>query len=386
MNCLLLLTRSLLAAALLCTVAATGRSEPAEPASEPSVIAVTKALPAVVNVNTERIVRRAYRDPYDDFITQFFGEQMRPPGRELRQKVQSLGSGFIVDPSGYIVTNEHVVERAEDLKIQVTTSDGKTYNARYITGDPSADLALLKIETKTPLPYLSLKDVSPNLLGQSVLVVGNPLGYGHSVARGILSATNRTLAVNNEQQYEGLLQTDAAINPGNSGGPLIDISGKLVGVASAKMAYAPGPERVPTQGIGFAIPARTVAEKVEQFKRDAQNPGKAAGGDLTQAARRRLGISFQELTSDLSDALGVPSGTGVLISDVEPQSPAAQSGLRRGLIVYKVGRYEVNSPADVEALLQRAKRGAAVDLGIGTTQRIGGRMLQQIQTVSVTAR
>jgi len=384
MNRLLFLTHSLLAAALLCTLAATGHSEPAEPASEPSVIAVAKALPAVVNVNTERIVRRAYRDPYDDFITQFFGEQMRPPGRELRQKVQSLGSGFIVDPTGYIVTNEHVVERAEDLKIQVTTPDGKTYNARYITGDPSADLALLKIESKTPLPYLSLKDVSPNLLGQSVLVVGNPLGYGHSVARGILSATNRTLAVNNEQQYEGLLQTDAAINPGNSGGPLIDISGKLVGVASAKMAYTP--QGVPTQGIGFAIPARTVAEKVEQFKRDAQNPGKAAGGDLTQAARRLLGISLQALTPDLSEALGVPEGTGVLISDVEPQSPAARSGLRRGLVVYKVGRYEVNSPADVEALLQRAKRGAAVDLGVGSIQRIGDRTLRQIQTVSITAR
>ncbi|MEI7958624.1 MAG: trypsin-like peptidase domain-containing protein [Verrucomicrobiota bacterium] len=384
MNRLLSYSRSLLATALFCTLAATGYTEPAEPASEPSVLAVAKALPAVVNVNTERIVRRAYRDPYEDFITQFFGEQMRPPGRELRQKVQSLGSGFIVDPSGYIITNEHVVERAEDLKIQVTTPDGKTYNARYITGDPSADLALLKIESKTPLPFLSLKDVSPNLLGQSVIVVGNPLGYGHSVARGILSATNRTLAVDNNE-YAGLLQTDAAINPGNSGGPLIDISGKLVGVASAKMAYTP--QGVPTQGIGFAIPARVVAENVEQFKRDAQNPGKAAGAaDLAQAARRRLGIALQELTPDLSTALGVPAGSGVLISDVERQSPASRSGLRRGLVVYKVGRYAVNSPADVEALLQRAKQGDAVDLGIGNIQRVGNRILQQIQTVSITAR
>ena len=384
MNRLLSYSRSLLTTALFCTLAATGYTEPAEPASEPSVLAVAKALPAVVNVNTERIVRRAYRDPYEDFITQFFGEQMRPPGRELRQKVQSLGSGFIVDPSGYIITNEHVVERAEDLKIQVTTPDGKTYTARYITGDPSADLALLKIESKTPLPFLSLKDVSPNLLGQSVIVVGNPLGYGHSVARGILSATNRTLAVDNNE-YAGLLQTDAAINPGNSGGPLIDISGKLVGVASAKMAYTP--QGVPTQGIGFAIPARVVAEKVEQFKRDAQNPDKAAGGDnLAQAARRRLGIALQELTPDLSTALGVPAGSGVLISDVERQGPASRSGLRRGLVVYKVGRYAVNSPADVEALLQRAKQGDAVDLGIGNIQRVGNRILQQIQTVSITAR
>ena len=381
MNRLFFQPRSLLAAALFCNLAATVRAESPEPASEPSVLAVAKAMPAVVNVNTERIVRRAVRDPYDDFITQFFGEQMRPPGRELRQKVQSLGSGFIVDPSGYIVTNEHVVERAEDLKISVTTPDGKTYNARYITGDPSADLALLKIESKTPLPFLSLKDVSPNLLGQSVLVVGNPLGYGHSVARGILSATNRTLAVENNE-YAGLLQTDAAINPGNSGGPIIDISGKLVGVASAKMAYTP--QGVPTQGIGVAIPARTVAEKIEQFKRDAQNPVKPS--DAAQATRQRLGISLQELTSALSDALGIPDGAGVLISDVEPQSPAAKSGLRRGLVLYKVGRYEVNSPAEVETLLRQAKRGAAVDLGVGVVQRIGGRVLQQVQTVSITAR
>jgi len=295
--------------------------------------------------------------------------------------VQSLGSGFIVDPSGYIVTNEHVVERAEDLKIQVTTPDGKTYTARYITGDPSADLALLKIESKTPLPFISLKDISPNLLGQTVLVVGNPLGYGHSVARGILSATNRSLSVDNSE-YAGMLQTDAAINPGNSGGPLVDLSGKLIGVASAKMAYSP--QGVPTQGIGFAIPARTVAEKVEQFKKDAQNPPKPS--DLTKATQQRLGISLQALTADLSNALGVPEGTGVLIADVEPKSPAAQSGLRRGLVIYKIGRYDVNSPADAEALLRRAKSGADIDLGVGVVQRVGGRLLQQIQTVSITAR
>ncbi|MDD5351284.1 MAG: trypsin-like peptidase domain-containing protein, partial [Chthoniobacteraceae bacterium] len=338
--------RPFLAALFLSLAAAPLPAEPAatDPAAEPSVTAVAKALPAVVNINTERIVRRAYRDPYDDFITQFFGEQTRPR-REMRQKVQSLGSGFLVDPSGYIVTNEHVVDRAEDLKIQVTTPDGKTYNARYVTGDSSADLALLKIESPTPLPYLSLKDLSPNLLGQSVLVVGNPLGYGHSVARGILSATNRTLSLDNND-YEGLLQTDAAINPGNSGGPLIDLSGKLIGVASAKMAYTP--QGLPTQGIGFAIPARTVAEKVEQFKRDAQNPPKP--NDTAQATRKRLGLTLQELTAELSDALGVPAGSGVLIADVEAQSPAARGGLRRGLVLYKVGRYEVNSPADVDAL------------------------------------
>ena len=384
MNPLSLISRWLVAAALfpLMALMVCAEPSPADPASEPSVIAAAKALPAVVNVNTERVIRRAVHDPYEDFINQFFGGQALPR-REVRQPVQSLGSGFIVDPSGYIVTNEHVVERAEDLKIQVTTSDGKTSNARYVTGDPAADIALLKIEGKTPFPFISLKDLSPNLLGQTLLVVGNPLGYGHSVARGILSATNRSLSLNNNE-YEGLLQTDAAINPGNSGGPLIDLSGKLVGVASAKMAYTP--QGVPTQGIGFAIPARTVAEKIEQFKRDVQNGSKSNGSDLTQMSRHRLGVTLQALTPDLSEALGVPSGTGVLVSDVEPGSPAARGGLQRGLVIYRLGRYEVNSPAEVESLLSRSQRGAPVDLTVGVIRRVEDRVVQQLQTVSVTSR
>src|SRR5689334_7679251 len=147
-----------------------------DPAAEPSVLAVAKALPAVVNVNTERVVRRAVRDPVEDFYAQFFGNYRSRP-REIRQTLQSLGSGFIVDPAGYIVTNQHVVERAADLKIQVTTNDGKTYNAHYITGDDKKDLAFIKIDAKTSFPYINLNDISPNLLGQTVIVVGNAVGY-----------------------------------------------------------------------------------------------------------------------------------------------------------------------------------------------------------------
>ena len=155
-----------------------------EPATEPSVVAVGKVWPAVVNINTEGTIRRTVSDPFDSFYNQFFGGPMRPP-REMRQKVKSLGSGFIVDPDGYIVTNQHVVERAADLKIQVTTTDGKTYDAKYIAGDPKSDLAFIKIEGKTPFPHISLTDISPNLLGETVLALGNPLGYGVSVSRGM---------------------------------------------------------------------------------------------------------------------------------------------------------------------------------------------------------
>jgi len=347
------------------------------PASEPAVVAVQKALPAVVNINTERVIRRTYRDPYDDIFYQFFGGgRVRP--RELRQKVQSLGSGFIVDASGYIVTNEHVVERAEDLKIQVTTSDGKTYEAKYITGDAEADLALLKIEAPKPLPFISLADLSPNLLGQTVLVVGNPLGYGHSVARGILSAANRSIAIE-DLELKNLLQTDAAINPGNSGGPLIDLSGKLVGVASAKMAY--GGQGVPVQGIGFAIPASVVAEKVAAFRKEPQ--GEAGGSYASSAARKRFGLTLQDLTPDLSEAFGVEAGSGVLISDVEPGSPADESGLRRGIVIFHIGNYAVSSVAEAEKLFAKARQNSRVDMGVGIAQRRRGVVLQKIQIVSM---
>src|SRR2546428_3705513 len=135
----------------------------ADPASEPAVLAVAKGLPAVVNINTERVVRRTVRDPFEDFYAQFFGYYRSRP-REIRQTLQSLGSGFLVDPAGYIVTNEHVVERAADLKIEAITNDGKSYKARYITGDPKKDLAFLKIDNDKPLPFINLHDISPNIL------------------------------------------------------------------------------------------------------------------------------------------------------------------------------------------------------------------------------
>ena len=182
-----------------------------------AVLAVAKVLPAVVNINTERVVRRTVRDPFDDFYAQFFGNNRIRP-REIRQTLQSLGSGFIVDPAGYIVTNQHVVERAADLKIQVTTNDGKTYNAHYIAGDDKNDLAFIKIDAQTDFPFINLDNISPNLLGETVIVVGNAVGYGSSISRGVLSAVKRNITVE-ETEYKDLVQTDAAINPGNSGGP-----------------------------------------------------------------------------------------------------------------------------------------------------------------------
>ncbi len=261
----------------------------ADPASEPAVLAVGKVLPAVVNINTERVVRRTVRDPFEDFYAQFFGYNRARP-RQVRQTLQSLGSGFIIDPAGYIVTNKHVVERAADLKIRVTTNDGKTYNARYIAGDDNTDLAFIKIEAHSVLPFINLDDISPNLLGETVIVVGNAVGYGSSISRGVLSAAKRNITVD-DTEYKDLVQTDAAINPGNSGGPVIDLSGRLVGVASAKMAFTP--QGVPTQGLGFAIPAEVVRDSVNRFKKTAQIQPATKSPVITRKALRNAVTRFE---------------------------------------------------------------------------------------------
>jgi S1-C subfamily serine protease len=369
----------LMAAAGLVAAQTEGGSDPA---SEPAVAAVGKVLPAVVNVNTERIIRRTVEDPFDQFYNQFFGGPMRPP-RELQQKEQSLGSGFIVDPAGYIVTNEHVVERAADMKIHVTMSDGKIYEAKYVTGDPSKDIALLKVDGTAPFPYISLDQLSPNLLGETVLAVGNPLGYGLSVSRGILSAQKRSVEVE-DVEYNDLVQTDAAINPGNSGGPLIDISGKLVGVNSVKMSYTP--QGVPTQGIGFAIPGSSVRDTVREFMAQPTDAGglPKAGGEA--AARRLFGLQLQDLTADLSQALGVPDGKGVLVSDVDDGGPAEAAGIRAGMVVLKIGRYEVDSVGEAESLFSKAASGDEADLTMLITRSVEGALMQNEQIVPLRAR
>jgi serine protease Do len=353
-----------------------------DPATEPSVVAVAKAMPAVVNINTERVVKRTVRDPYDDFFNQFFGGPMRPP-RTFAQKVQSLGSGFIVDPAGYIVTNEHVVERAAELKISVTTNDGKTYTARYITGTKDSDLALLKIDAKEPLAFINLADLSPNYLGQTVLVLGNPLGYGSSVARGILSAKNRTVTAE-DAEYKGLVQTDAAINPGNSGGPVVDLGGKLVGVSSVKMAFTP--QGVPTQGLGFAIPGEVVRQKVAEFKKAAAEQKVAKAPDSRSLARKFFGLQLQDLTPELSESFGYEPGSGVLIADVDPRMPAEEAGMKRGLVIYQVGRYQVTSSRQIEELLAAVDTGSVVDFSVGVVRRIRGQNVRQLQTVPLTAK
>ena len=357
----------------------------ADPASEPAVLAVAKVLPAVVNINTERVVRRTVRDPFEDFYAQFFGyNRVRP--REIRQTLQSLGSGFIIDPAGYIVTNQHVVERAADLKIHVTTNDGKTYNAHYIAGDDKTDLAFIKIDAKEAFPFISLDNISPNLLGETVIVVGNAVGYGSSISRGVLSAVKRTVTVD-DVEYKDLVQTDAAINPGNSGGPVIDLSGRLVGISSAKMAFTP--QGVPTQGLGFAIPADVVRDSVNRFKKMAQkgagSKNEAASVETsTSNVEKLFGMQLQNLSEELSDALGYARGRGVLITAVEPGSPAGEAGIERGMVVYRVGKSDVTSLQQAERLLASVQSGSNVNFTIGII-RAGGNN-RELAALNMTAR
>ncbi len=359
-------------------------TSPTDPASEPVVLAVAKVMPAVVNINAERVVRRQVRDPFEDFAAEFFGTYRSQP-REIRQRLQSLGSGFIVDPAGYIVTNEHVVQRAADLRIEVTTSDGKVYNARYITGDPKKDLAFIKIEGKSGFPFIDLNNLSPNLLGETVIVVGNSVGYGSSISRGVLSGLKREITVG-DLEYKDLVQTDAAINPGNSGGPVVDIAGRLVGVSSAKMAFTP--QGVPTQGLGFAIPGEAVRDAVKGFKAVAEKqpsaqPRVSSNQPAASNADRLFGMQLQDLTTELTDAFGLVRGRGVLVSAVEPGSPAAEIGIERGLVIYRLGQHDVNSVKSIESLLARVQTGMTVDFTVGLARSDGAR---QIQTVALTAR
>ena len=376
---------SLFIASLLILAGSASCFAQADPASEPAVLAVAKVLPAVVNINTERVVRRTVRDPFEDFYAQFFGYNRVQP-RQIRQTLQSLGSGFIIDPAGYIVTNKHVVERAADLKIHVTTNDGKTYNAHYIAGDDKTDLAFIKIDAQTAFPFINLENISPNLLGQTVIVVGNAVGYGSSISRGVLSAAKRNITVD-DVEYKDLVQTDAAINPGNSGGPVIDLSGRLVGIASAKMAFTP--QGVPTQGLGFAIPAEVVRDSVNRFKKMAQKQPTTKSSAATSEtsisrAENLFGLQLQNLSQELSDALGYARGRGVLVAAVEPGSPADEAGVERGLVIYRIGKFEISSVKQVEELFRSVDSGADVEFTVGVMGADGQN--RQLANVSLKAR
>jgi serine protease Do len=292
---------------------------------------VERATPAVVNIYSRRVVReRAMPRLFDDpMFRQFFGGPMGP-SRPRERVENSLGSGVIVRESGIILTNNHVIEGADEIK--VVLHDRREYDARLLGMDERTDLAVLTIETGGErLPFLPLGDSDSLAVGDLVLAIGNPFGVGQTVTMGIVSALARTTG--GLSDYQSFIQTDAAINPGNSGGALVDMAGRLVGINTAIYSRDGG-----NVGIGFAVPSAMARVVVDSL---------LAGGTVT---RPWLGLDGQTVTSAIARSLGLARPAGVLLSDVRPEGPAQGAGLRRGDVVLAYDGHPVD---DEETLRYR---------------------------------
>jgi serine protease Do len=266
------------------------------------------------------------RSPFDQFLRRFFqqgpnGMPMTPHGVQR----MALGSGFIIDPSGYVVTNNHVVANAE--KVTVIFQDGTKHPAKIIGRDPKTDLALIKIAAPHPLPYVQWGDSNAEQVGDWVLAVGNPFGLGGTVSTGIISARGRDI---HSGPYDDFLQIDASINRGNSGGPTFNLEGKVIGINTA--IYSPNGGSV---GIGFAIPSSLARPVIEQLK---------AHGKVE---RGWLGVQIQEVTPDIAKSLGLPKAEGALVADVTAGGPAAKIGLKQGDVILGYDGHDIAKLRDL---------------------------------------
>lgn len=280
---------------------------------------VKKANPAVVNVMVEKTVGAKGYSPDDffnnPFFERFFGPQFRQQVPQRKYKQQGQGTGFIISPEGYILTNNHVVEDADD--ITVTLDDRRKLKATLIGSDPQSDVALIKIEADENFPTLPLGDSDALEVGEWVIAIGNPFGLNQTVTIGVVSAKGRSGVGLNE--YENFIQTDAAINPGNSGGPLLNIHGEVVGINSALFSRTGG-----YMGIGFAIPINMV----KAIENQLQKHGKVTRG--------WLGVAIQDVDENLAQSFGLEEAKGILVSEVTEGSPAEEAGLKQGDVIVKL--------------------------------------------------
>jgi S1-C subfamily serine protease len=344
-------------------------------AAEPTVKVVANVLPAVVNINAQKTVPQ-YITKYDQYFRLYRGV--------VNRTAQSIGSGLIVSADGYIITNAHVVALADqEGVVNITLSTGSKYQARIITADDDADLALLKIDDQSvQFPYFDLSYTSPNLLGETVIALGSPENYQNSVSRGILSAKGRTFTVE-DHTYNNLIQTDAAINPGNSGGPLVDLNGGLVGINSAKLAG----EAI--ENIGFAIPYDVVVAWAKDAMAEARGlkpPSVSSVATPLQVMRQRLGLSLKTLTADKADEMNLDIPGGLLITRVEDGSPAADAELREGMIVTGIGTRRVTDEKSLPRELEQLKAGGRVLVHVIYVQSMGIINIQRGGSVLLTAR
>lgn len=326
------LSRLVLAVGLVASTAlGAAAEERAVPASEAAVKlsfapVVKAAAPAVVNVYSTRTVKVASSPLMDDpFFRQFFGNDYPGMGRQRERHQQSLGSGVIVDPSGLIVTNNHVIDDGDEVKVALP--DRSELECDVVLKDDQLDLAVLKVRNpKGALPTLPLADSDQLQVGDLVLAIGNPFGVGQTVTQGIVSALARSQVGISDYQF--FIQTDAAINPGNSGGPLVDMNGKLVGINTAIFSRGGG-----SNGIGFAIPSNMVKVFVDSARR---------GGSAVQLPW--IGAELQPVTSDIAESLGLDRPSGVLVTSILRKSPAEAAGLDAGDLVVAVDGVEVSDP------------------------------------------
>jgi serine protease Do len=305
--------------------------------------------PAVVNIRTEKVVKRAgpaFRhfqspfgkdDPFHDFFEKFFGDR---PEREFKER--SLGSGFIIDKGGLIVTNNHVIENADKIKVKL--KNGKEYDAEIVGRDPKTDIALVKAKGLRGFHTIKLGDSDALKVGEWVVAVGSPFGLEHTVTAGIVSAKGRVIG---SGPYDDFIQTDASINPGNSGGPLVNMKGEVVGINTAIVSRSGG-----NVGIGFAIPANLARGIIEQLK---------TSGSVT---RGWLGVSIQDLTPELADYYGLKDTKGALVGEVFEGDPADKAGIKAKDVIIEVDGKKVEDSRELSRIV------AAVPVGKKVTIKV----------------
>ncbi|HYG32373.1 MAG TPA: Do family serine endopeptidase [Methylophilaceae bacterium] len=291
--------------------------------------AARKAMPSVVNIFTSKKVQSRHPFMDDPLFRHFFGDQLD----DQPQRENSLGSGVIVSSKGFILTNHHVIEAADE--IEVALADGRTMPARVVGMDPETDLAVLKVDIKD-LPAITFASAEKSNVGDVVLAIGNPFGVGQTVTQGIISALGRShLGINT---FENFIQTDASINPGNSGGALIDTEGNLVGINSAIYSRSGG-----SMGIGFAIPVSLARQVMEQIIQQGS------------VVRGWIGIEAQDITPDLAESFRLQNTNGALIAGIIRNSPAERAGLKPGDILIAVDGREVTDSSDMLNLVSNLK-------------------------------
>jgi serine protease Do len=324
--------------------------------------------PAVVNISTkQRVPVRRQVDPFEEFFRRFGGQAPQgqgqgqgPDASPQTREAGSLGSGFIISPDGYVVTNNHLIQGANGTgtvdSVTVILQDRKEYPARIIGRDTASDLALLKIEGSN-LPYVNWGDSTRARVGDWVVAIGNPYGLGGTVTAGIISALHR--GITGAGAYDRYIQTDASINMGNSGGPMFDMQGNVIGINSALISPTGA-----SVGIGLAIPAEAAKPVIEALRR-GQRP-----------ERGYLGVGLQPLDENIADALGLPKDRGELVRTVVPGEPAAKAGIRQGDVILKVGGRDVTPDETVSYLIANTSVGTRVPLEI---IRDGRRQMLQVQ-------